>query len=156
MSAWPRKGRGVFWGSMFLALSVCLSGLAARAQQPAGQTPPVRGMFAVQEVNDLGEQARVTVRIRLINGGDSDLPEARLTLRHVLFGRPAEALAPVVLRAHSQADLTQQVLIRKPELPFWQSPGARLRLVLTFRDETGSEVTHTIVLRYMPALGKEQ
>jgi hypothetical protein len=128
--------------------------LSSPAQAQDG--PRVIGMYGVKEITDLGPEARVTLRIRLINRSDSDLSDARMKVRSLLpLAKSAATISPVFLRPRSDVDFTQEVIIPRAELALWEK-GARLLLTIQFRNAEGREASQTVALRWMPILEREQ
>jgi hypothetical protein len=116
-----------------LSLSKCLMmavlALAVRFA-PASDVPVVSGSYTVLQSKDVGSQAQVKVRIRLVNHGSSDFSIERMIRwdsSHADKG--GTSACAVTLPAHATAETTQQFTIRRSDYQLWQR-GFRPRLVL--------------------------
>ncbi len=147
-----RKNRRLFSCRTLFFLGFFLVSFPAQAQN----SPLVVGTYGVKEITDLGPESRVTLRIRLINRSDTDLSDARLTVRSFLpLAKSAATIPPVFLRPGSDVDFTQEVIIPRAERALWEK-GARLLLTIQFRNAEGKEASQTIALRWMPTLERKQ
>ena len=115
----------------------------------------ISGSYDVVRTTTVGAQAKIQMRIRLVNRGSSQLSIRRITLWD--FSHPDKGgsrACAVVVPAHASADTTQEFTLRRSDYRLWDK-GFRPRLVLRIGSADGRTSKSTAVVRLDPISGQE-
>lgn len=137
--------------SCFLTLSlVCLTGASASY---ASSTAHLSGSYEVEKVTLVGRDARVALKVVIVNGSDRDLSNTTVRLSNLLRSTSTQLLvSPLILRAHSTTAFSCEVTIPRIEYERWKR-GARPVVSLQIPQPAGLKTTVLIRLAKGPASG---
>jgi hypothetical protein len=119
--------------------------LASAASAPLVSPASVSGSYEVLQDTMIGANARIRMRIHLVNHGSSDLVIQRMTLWD--FSHPdmgGTHSSAVAFRAHASLDTTEEFSIRRSDYHLWRR-GMRPRLVLEMADRANTPSNTTLV-----------
>ena len=126
--------------SCFLTLLfVCLMGASAsQASSPAH----LSGSYEVEKVTLVGRDARVALKIVIVNGSGRDVTNATVRLSNLLrsTSRQPSRVSPLIFRAHSTTALSCEFTIPRMEYERWER-GARPALSLQIPQPAGHKTT---------------
>jgi hypothetical protein len=124
-----RRWRVAVTALFFLVVQTAFAGNAPRVSDFSSASS-VSGSYKVTQNTPLGSQARLQMRIHLVNHSSSDLSIDRLALWTVSHpDRGGTHAGGFVLRAHGSVDTTQEFTIRRFDYQSWRR-GLRPRLLL--------------------------
>jgi hypothetical protein len=136
-------------GLIFVAVTLS----AAAFAQSAGASR-VSGSYEVVKKAEIGPDARVRLKLHLVNHEARDLHIQRLTLADFSHSGKGGTLAcSIVLGAQAAADTTQEFIIRREEYELWKR-GTRPRMVLQLQNQNGQKATEVIRLDHISS-GRE-
>jgi hypothetical protein len=125
---------------LLIAIVPLLFGSPARAKI----TDHVTGSYKIKNVTQLGREVRVTLQVRLINGGDRDLSNSRASLYGLAWNpQPRAVSSPLVFHAHSMAEVSYELTIPRQVFERWRR-GARLLLFLEI-PRTGGRTSTVLI-----------
>lgn len=119
---------------------VCFLGICSAQARMAAR---FSGSYAVKDATVQGDYVHVTLRIRIVNGSDTDLSNAVVILSDLLSRRKVSS-SPVLLRAHSSVTFSSECALPFPEYERWRR-GVRPTLIVQAPDSTHR--TSTVVIR---------
>ena len=113
----------------------------------ASNSPLISGSYEVVRTTTVGAQAKIQMRIHLVNHGSSQLSIQRMTIWDFSHADKGGSQACAVdLRAHASADTTQEFTLQAADYRLWQR-GFRPRLVLQLGSSYSGSPKSTAVVR---------
>lgn len=128
--------------------------LAVALVASADQGREFAAFYGVADVQDLGEDVSLTLKLRVYNYGSEDVTGATLTLED--SAEPAKiygAFEGVSMPSRQSVLLSADLIIPRREYDRWQSGGGP-RVFLEFRDAQGEPVRRTVEI--IPALAEPE